>query len=130
MAWYGIAPGPTVVLLPVILATQICLTVGLALLLSMGNLFYRDVKHVFEVVLMLWMFLTSVIYPIPRTGQWGWLLALNPMTPIIDAYRQVLLEGQVPPAAPFGYALALSLVALLVGWRCFHEAQYLFAERV
>ena len=60
----------------------------------MGNLFYRDVKYLFEIVITVWMFATSVVYPVePVGGRLGTLLALNPMTPIIDAYRAVLLDG-------------------------------------
>ena len=77
-------------------------TAGVALLLAMGNLFYRDVKYLFEVVITVWMFATSVVYPVESVGgRLGQLLALNPMTPIIEAYRAVLLYGQLPPAGPF-----------------------------
>lgn len=130
MAWHGVWPKPTIALLPVVLLIQILFTAGLSLLLAMGNLFFRDVKYVFEVVLMLWMFATSVVYPIPRTGEWAWLLALNPMTPIIDAYRQLLLIGTLPDPAGILYAASVALVTAGVGLYWFHEAEYLFAEYV
>lgn len=77
------------------------MTVGLSLLLSMANLFYRDVKYVLEVALPPWMFATSVLYPLPKSGHWTWLIAMNPMTPIIDAYRGVILLGQArDPVSP------------------------------
>lgn len=130
MAWYGIGVTPAVLFLPVIVGVQIALTVGLSLLLSMANLFYRDVKYIFEVALMMWMFATSVVYPIRLDGAWGWLLALNPMTPIIDAYRSVLLSGTLPDAGGFLYTTAISVVLVIVGFRVFHESEYLFAENV
>lgn len=130
MAWYGYTPAWTILALPVVIAVQILLTVGLALILSMANLFFRDVKYVFEVVLLMWMFATSVIYPIHLDGSWAWLLALNPMTPVIDAYRSVLLLGEFPNAAGFGYAAAIGLALTVVGFRWFHESEYLFAERI
>ena len=40
----------------------------MALLLSMSNLFFRDVKYLFEIVLTVWMFATSVVYPVDAVG--------------------------------------------------------------
>ncbi len=85
-------------------------------LLAMANLFYRDVKYLFEIVITVWMFATSVVYPIERVGgRLGRLLRFNPMTPIIDAFRAVVLHGGVPDPAPIrGRRPSVSLVALLV----------------
>ena len=45
---------------------------GIALLLAMANLFYRDVKYLFEVVITVWMFATSVLYPVEPRERQGW----------------------------------------------------------
>ena len=67
----------------------------------MANLFLRDVKYLFEIVLTVWMFATSVVYPIDIVeGRLGMLLKLNPMTPIIDGYRATILRGQPPDLRP------------------------------
>jgi ABC-type polysaccharide/polyol phosphate export permease len=131
MAYYRLPLTPTVLFLPVILAVQIVFTAGVALLVAMANLFYRDVKYLFEVVITLWMFGTSVVYPIERVGgRIGMLLRLNPMTPIIDGYRAVLLRGELPALGPFFATAVLSMVVLSVGWIVFHRAEYQFAENV
>lgn len=131
MAWYGFAP-PTAVLfaLPVIFGVQVVFTIGMCLLLSMGNLFYRDVKYIFEVGLLVWMFATSVVYPMPTSGGWAFVLALNPMTHIIDAYRHVLLLGQLPDPLGLTYATLVAGMIAAYALRWFHEAEYLFAEMV
>jgi ABC-type polysaccharide/polyol phosphate export permease len=117
--------------LPVILIVHIAFTAGVALLLAMANLFYRDVKYLFEVVLMLWMFATSVLYPVTLAGgRLAEVLQLNPMTPIIEAYRSVLLRGEWPPAGPFALASGLAFLTLVVGWLVFHRAEFQFAENV
>jgi ABC-type polysaccharide/polyol phosphate export permease len=113
-----------------VLAIQLLFTSGVCLLVSMGNLFFRDVKYLSEVVLMLWMFATSVVYPVPTDGRWGWLLALNPMTPIIDAYRNILLHNQTPDLWGLGYAAAASTAVAAIGLTWFHETEPLFAERI
>jgi lipopolysaccharide transport system permease protein len=103
---------------------------GVALVLAIANLFYRDVKYLFEIVLTVWMFGTSVVYPIDRVG--GTLhkvLELNPMTPIIEAYRGVVLRG-VAPGQDFWAAAAVSVVVLLASWLVFHRSELEFAENV
>jgi homopolymeric O-antigen transport system permease protein len=131
MAYYGIGVSATFLFVPVILAVQVILTAAVALLAAMGNLFYRDVKYLFEIVLTIWMFATSVVYPIERVGgRLGRLLMLNPMTPIIDAYRATLLRHEWPAPAPFAYSAVVAVVLLAVGWVAFHRAEFRFAEHI
>ncbi len=131
MAYFRIGVTAAVAFLPVIIAVQIIFTAGIALLLAMGNLFYRDVKYLFEVGITVWMFATSVLYPIELVqGRIGTVLKANPMTAIIDAYRSVLLHGELPPAGPFLAATAVSLVTLTVAWLVFHRAEFRFAENI
>jgi lipopolysaccharide transport system permease protein len=130
MAYYGIGVSWTVLLLPVVLLVHVTFTAAIALLLSMANLFYRDVKYLFEIVLSVLMFATCVVYPVDRIGGWaGALLMLNPLTPILDAYRSVLLMGEYPSPAFYG-AAAISLVALMGCWWQFHLAEFEFAENL
>jgi ABC-type polysaccharide/polyol phosphate export permease len=131
MVYYKVAISAAILFLPVVLAVQILFTAGVTLWLSMANLFFRDVKYLIEIVITLWMFATSVVYPVDRVGgQIGTLLALNPMTPIIDAYRSVLLYGRLPDAGPFGYAAGLSVILLAVAWISFHRTEPRFAESI
>lgn len=131
MAYYGIMPGASIVMLPVVLAVQIAFTAGVALLLAMSNLFYRDVKYIFEIVLTVWMFATSVLYPVDLVGgKLGWVMRMNPMTPIIDAYREVLFYGTWPSSPAFIAASAISVATLLLGWLAFHRAEFKFAESI
>ena len=131
MAWYHVGLHWTIVLLPVVVLVQVIFTAAVALLLAMGNLFYRDVKYLIEILITLWMFASSVVYPVSRVGgKLGPILALNPMTPILDAYRSVLLTGQVPAAGPFLGTAGFAVVMLAVSWLAFHRAEYQFAERI
>jgi ABC-2 type transport system permease protein/lipopolysaccharide transport system permease protein len=129
MIYYQIPPAPTLVMVPVILAIQITLTAGIGLVISMANLFLRDVKYLFEMVLTVGMFATSVVYPVQLVGgRLQWLLVLNPMTPIIDGYRSTILLGQWPAAGPLLGAALLSVVVLACAWLAFHRTEYRFAE--
>ncbi|MFN8065261.1 MAG: ABC transporter permease [Vicinamibacterales bacterium] len=129
MIYYRIAITPAILLLPVLLLIQTILTAGISLVLAMANLFLRDVKYLLEMVLSLWMFATSVVYPMDQVGgTLGTILKLNPMTPIIEGFRSVILLGQVPPVGPLAAASAVALIALGAGWVMFHRAEYKFAE--
>jgi lipopolysaccharide transport system permease protein len=131
MAYYRIAPGSALLFLPVLLVVHVAFTAGVSLLLAMGNLFFRDIKYLFDVGLTLWMFASSVIVPVSALGgNLAVFLQFNPMTPIIDAYRSVLLQNQLPPMGPFTASAVLSLVTLAVGWLWFHRAEFRFAESV
>jgi ABC-type polysaccharide/polyol phosphate export permease len=131
MAWYGVGLSWTVLLLPVVLLVHVMLTAGLALLLAMAHLFYRDVKYLFDIVLSVAMFATSVVYPVEQIGgRVGRLLALNPVTAIIDGYRAVLLRGEVPPAGPLAVAAVVSLILFMAAWAVFHRGEVSFAENI
>lgn len=130
MIWYGFVPKSTMLFLPVVILVQVLFTTALALLVSMANLFYRDVKYIFEVFLMLWMFASSVVYPIKNDFEWSWLFSLNPMTIIIDAYRNVILLGELPNMLSFGWVAYLSVIMTGVSVAWFHESEYLFAENI
>ena len=116
--------------LPVVILVQTALTVGLSLLLSMANLFYRDVGFLFRSVIQLWMFATCVVYQLEPAVAWKRaMIELNPMTPIIRAYRDCLLLGRNPFNGPFLQATIISLLTLLVGWVWFARREFEFAER-
>jgi ABC-type polysaccharide/polyol phosphate export permease len=131
MVYYRVTVGWSLLFLPVVAPVHVAFTAGLALLLAMGNLLYRDVKYVLEVLLTVWMLATSVVYPVERVGgSLGTVLALNPMTPIIDAYRAVLLRAELPAAGPFA-AAALGAAGVFLGaWVAFHRAEFRFAETI
>jgi lipopolysaccharide transport system permease protein len=131
MAYYHVVPGLSIIALPFVVLVQVAFTCGVALLVSMANLFFRDVKYIFEIVLTVWMFATSVLYPVEMiNGKLGAVMRANPMTPIIDAYRQVLFYGQWPTSQAFLIASFISFATLFIGWLAFHRAEFKFAESI
>ena len=128
MAWYAVVPGWGLLLVPLVLAVQVALSIGLAFLFSAGNLLYRDVQYLLQVLVLVWMFASSVVYPIPRTGNLAWLAWLNPMTPILDAYRGLIVGGETWFKPEFGVAALVSLVLLVFGWRWFRGVEGKFGE--
>lgn len=119
----------TVLWVPLIFAVQFIMTLGVALVLSAYNVFYRDVENLLEIFLMMWMYLTPIIYPpeyIPEA--WRTLFNLNPMTGIVNAYRNTILYGVPPPWESFGYAVVISVLLFIFGMRFFAKRQKYFAD--
>jgi ABC-2 type transport system permease protein/lipopolysaccharide transport system permease protein len=130
MIWYRTPVELTWLWLPLVLAVQLAFTCAIALMIAMANLFYRDVKYLFEIVITVWMFATSVLYPVSGvSGIFGAVMRANPMTIVVDAYRTVLFYGQ-PPSPAFGVLAVATLLLLAATWLVFHRREFEFAERV
>jgi len=104
----AVFPSWEIVFLPLIVAIQFVMILGLALVLSSLNVFYRDVGSISDIVLTAWFYLTPVIYPVQKAreelrGMFGtdlvyYLYLCNPMTPITVAYRRVLYSRHLSVA--------------------------------
>ncbi|MFQ5429273.1 MAG: ABC transporter permease [Phycisphaerae bacterium] len=120
-----------ILFLPVVVGVQVAFMLGLGLLLSMANLFYSDVGFLFRSIIQLWMFVTCVVYQLDATAGWKRVvIQLNPMTPIIRAYRDCLILGRPPFDAAFAGAVAIAAVVLFVGWSWFRRREFEFAENI
>ena len=130
MIYYRIPVGVQLLWLPAVVLVHVAFTAGIALLLSMSNLFYRDIRYLFEILIAVLMFGTSVLYPVDRIpGGAGIILRFNPMSAIVVAYRSVLLLD-APPQPSFGFAAAAAAAILIAGWLWFHRAEFNFAENI
>lgn len=116
--------------IPIFIIQQI-FTLGLSLFFAAANLLYRDVQYLLNLVLVLWMYLTPVIYPadiVPE--QYKFVFQLNPMAVIINAYRQTVLGGGEPNYAGLTIALAVSFLTLLFGLSYFKSREKIFADNI
>jgi ABC-type polysaccharide/polyol phosphate export permease len=73
-----------------------------------------------------------VLYPLPDDGSvlMRTLTTLNPMVPIISAYRRIVIEGGLPEAGPFAAAMAAAAGLVVTGWTAYGRLEGRFAERV
>lgn len=123
---------PTVHLLwvPVLLVLLIAQVVGLALLLSAANLFFRDVKYLVEVVLTFAIFFTPVFYSAALFGDRGKYLLLNPVAPILEGLDAAIVQGRAPDLFWTAYAAGWAVVLLLLTPSFFLRLEPKFAESV
>lgn len=132
---------------PLILVTQLLLTLGLALLLGSINVFYRDVGMIMDVGLLALFFLTPIMYPLDQYPPTATILGitfdpsqvmrwLNPMASIVDGYRTVLwgtLSSNGPVSMHFPFLLrtfVTSLLIFMVGYLFFLRTEAQFGERL
>ncbi len=129
MIFYNVAITLWIFLLPVLIVIQVMLAVGISLFASAANVFYRDVRFIFEVGMQLWMYLSPVIYSVEAVPQkFIWLYMANPMAPIIDSYRRILIAGQPPQWKFLIMAASISLVIFLGGYSYFKKMEEKFAD--
>jgi lipopolysaccharide transport system permease protein len=108
---------------------QFIFTTGLSLALSAFNLFYRDVKYLIDLLLILAMYLTPIIYPVEAVPlKYRLVLRLNPMAVIVNAYRQAILGQGMPNLNSLGVALIASFLFLVIGYKIFKKLEPLFAD--
>ncbi len=131
MAYYRVVPSASILFLPVVIAVQVCFTAAVGLLLAMANLFYRDVKYLLELIVTVWMFVSSVLYPVELMGgRLATIIRFNPMTPIIDGYRTALFGTPFHDPVAFAVAAVASPLLLVWAWVLFHRAEFTFAENL
>jgi len=130
MVYYGVAPTQaTLMVAPLVLLTTFT-ALGMGTFLSALNVAYRDFRHVVPFMVRIWMFLTPVVYPVTIVPKnWQWLVSLNPMSGIVDAYRSAIL------GKPFDWgnlciSMTVAAVAFLVGMLCFRRLERQFADIV
>lgn len=116
--------------LPLILGIQIVLMLGVGLLTSALNVFYRDIRHIVALGMQLWFYATPIIYPstVVPEGLRA-IYHINPMAGIIESYRLVILEGGQP--SPYLWMSAAMSVGLFVlGYWLFKRLEFQFADVV
>lgn len=96
---------------PVVLFIQTLLIFSIVMLVSLGVPYLRDLEHILNVLMIIFFYLTPVLFPSFIPEPFRWIFDYNPMTPIINAYRDLFLYGQWPD---FGTLLPMLLVLIVL----------------
>jgi len=130
MFYFHITPGVSILMvLPLVLLTILCV-LGIGVFVSALNTTYRDFRYALPFLVQIWMYVTPVIYPVTIIPQnWRWLIALNPMSGIVDAYRSAIL-GKPFDWPHLGISLSIATVMFLVGLAYFRKTERYFADIV
>lgn len=131
MAYYRVAvTWEILMLLPLTLIVTL-FALGVGTWLAALNVKYRDVRHVLPFLLQMWMFASPVIYPPTFVPQkYRWLLALNPMTGIIDGFRAAIFEQKAFNWAALQVSCVITLILLVYSAYTFRRMEKSFADIV
>ncbi|MBW1669087.1 MAG: ABC transporter permease [Deltaproteobacteria bacterium] len=127
--WKGLSL--SLAFLPVLLFLHFLFTLGLSLLLSAVTIYFRDIKHLVEVLLMLAFWVTPIIYPLSMVPErFHILMWLNPMTVFTLAYQKLIYSGQFPALPAIVIMLLWVIGAYVIGSKTFAWCRPKFAEEV
>jgi lipopolysaccharide transport system permease protein len=125
MFYYGAGLHSSVLLLPLLILLLTLLGLGVGMWMSALNVKYRDVRYALPFLIQVWLFASPVIYPVPQ--RWRWLLALNPMTGIVQGFRAAFF-GQPVDWVTLALSAVITLLVLVFSTFTFSRMERSFAD--
>lgn len=117
---------------PIIYIVQFLLVLAISFIVSSVTVYIRDLQHLIGVALQLLFYATPIVYnanTIAGTG-FEWVLAINPMTYIIGAYRDIFYNQVMPDIKSLLILGGILIVACVIGYMIFNKLQKGFAEEL
>ena len=119
------------VLLPIFAIIQFFLTLGIVLALSAINIYIKDIEYIVQFFINMMFYGTPILYSAELFPERiRWVLYLNPLTEIIDAYRDIFMYHKLPELLPTLYLLGITVVLFFIGLAIFRKLEKGFAEEV
>lgn len=117
--------------LPIVIVAEYFLAISITMIVSAVTVYLRDLELVLVILTMAWQFLTPVMYSIDMVPEeLRSIFNINPMTPIIVAYRDILYYKRLPEIGNLLYGFVLSTILLVIGWLVFGRLKKHFAEEM
>lgn len=117
--------------LPLIIIIEYLLALGLAFIVSALNVYFRDLEHILNSLIMGWFYFTPVIYPLEMIpDKYMKYFFLNPMTPVITVFKDILYYGKAPDLMMLVFSSLVALVTVIIGFYVFQMLQKNFAEEI
>jgi len=130
MVFYGTAPTPNVVFLPLFVLMAVGSALAVGLWLSALNVKYRDVRHTIPFLTQCWLFVTPIAYPSSLVPpEWRAVYGLNPLAGVVDGFRWALLGSGAPGSIVFVSAVVV-IAGLVAGLYYFRRMETSFADVV
>lgn len=130
MIWFKVHVTASLLLLPLLVLVTATLATGVGMFMSALNVKYRDIRYALPFCIQLWMFASPIIYPVTLVPEkWRWVLHLNPMVGVIDAFRAAFF-GRPVDWQSLAVAATLTLVVLVASAFHFRRMEKTFADVV
>ena len=127
----GARPGPELVILPVLIAIQFLLILSIAYFVATLHVTFRDTKHLLGIVLMLGFYVSPIFYSTDQVpARFATLYSLNPMVPVVEGYRAVLLRGTWPDPGGLLAVAVGSTILLVLGYGLFTRTSHRFVDEL
>lgn len=121
----------SVLALPLVMGLEFIFTLGVSFILAAVNVYFRDVEHIWGIVMMAWFYLTPIVYPLNVIpAKYIKYLFLNPMVTLMEAYRDILYYGVFPYFPGLGIFAIMGFSILIFGYLVFKRLSKGFAEQV
>ena len=131
VAYYGIPVGWHSLLWPALVVLLVLLTLGLGAFFAALNVKYRDIKYALPFLIQLLLFATPIIYPVSMIPErYQWLMAMNPLAPLIEAFRYIVAPGRSFDWGSFGISVAIIAAVFVIGMAHFRSAERAMADIV
>jgi ABC-type polysaccharide/polyol phosphate export permease len=131
LLYYQVPLAAPMLLFPVFVALQALFTIGAALILATGTAFFRDVRHLVDVALMVLFWATPIIYTLQDlSARMRPVILLTPLSAYVTAYHNIFYDRQWPAPAVWAIALAYPALSLSIGLWLVVRYEDSFAERV
>jgi lipopolysaccharide transport system permease protein len=128
LLWYGIGWSWHLLAAPLLLAAVVFAAIGVGTLLSALTVTYRDFVHITPFLMQVWMYVTPVVFPVTLVPErWQWVLYLNPMTGLVEAFRWAFL-GKPLHASGLAVSVAMAAAIFVAGIAYFEKAERRFAD--
>lgn len=119
---FGMKPNWMILFSPVIILFMLIFALGVSFVLSSAYVFFGDVKHLYSVLLTLWMYCSAIFYPVDQMkGIIRTIIELNPIYNYIDALRSVVMEGMLPPLWEIARMIVWAVVVYVIGYYIFRK---------
>ena len=127
----GLGMSKYVLFYPLVLIVQYFLVLGISFIISSITVYLRDIQHFIGVLLQLLFYAAPVVYaPSSIPENFKWILNINPMTYIINAYRDIFYNQVKPDFVGLGTILVISILVCVIGQFIFNKLQKGFAEQL
>ncbi|MBQ9000840.1 MAG: ABC transporter permease, partial [Eggerthellaceae bacterium] len=102
-------------------------TAGLGLLISALSVFFRDVIHLWSVILTAWNYATPIFYPYDMLAGWmQTVMQFNPMYHYVTYFRNIVMWNTTPDLLEHGICLGMAIVTFIIGYIAFRKSESKF----
>ncbi|MBI2052734.1 MAG: ABC transporter permease [Candidatus Ryanbacteria bacterium] len=127
----GLSPSRTILLVPVFVVELYFIALGASFLISALYAKFRDIRHIWEILLQLGFWLTPIIYPIGLVPQaFSWSIYLNPLTRVIQYSREAILQSRVSNLDGMAALFLMTVTVFFAGYFVFKKRSPYFAEEL